>query len=76
MPQFQLEVCIVLAAAALGSGGLLYLSGHREGKIQLPIHATTEAPADEILVHDPFDVTTPEDAVDGHPINGDVFWVK
>lgn len=76
MPHFQLEVCIALTAAGLGSGGLLYLNRPREGKVQLPVHATFEALADETLGHDPFDVTTPEDVVDGFPIEGDAFWAK
>ncbi|KAH0581287.1 hypothetical protein H2248_012386 [Termitomyces sp. 'cryptogamus'] len=76
MPAFQTEVCIALAAAGLGSGGLFYLNRPREGKLQLPIHAAPEVLADETPDHDPFDVTTPEDVVDGFPIDGDAFWAK
>ncbi|KAG6885741.1 hypothetical protein C0993_010568 [Termitomyces sp. T159_Od127] len=76
MPHFQLEVCIALAAAGLGSGGLLYFNRPQEGKIQLPVYTALEADADETLGHDPFDVTTPEDVVDGFPIDGDAFWAK
>ncbi|TFY65276.1 hypothetical protein EVJ58_g2068 [Rhodofomes roseus] len=52
MPQYQLEVAIVLA----------------EGKVHLP------SEVEEELERDPFDVTKPEDFVDGTPVNGEEFW--
>ncbi|KAG6812192.1 hypothetical protein H0H92_003997 [Tricholoma furcatifolium] len=76
MPRFQLEVCVLLAAAALSSAGLFYLNRPREGKVQLPTQGTLEPLQGERVGHDPFDVTTPEDVVDGYPIDGDAFWSK
>ncbi|KAF5378754.1 hypothetical protein D9615_006977 [Tricholomella constricta] len=77
MPRFQLEVCIALAIAAFGSVGIFYLNRPKEGKIQLPTHVGTEDLEDDALHgHDPFDVTKPEDIVDGYPIDGDAFWAK
>ncbi|KAG6854494.1 hypothetical protein C0991_006096 [Blastosporella zonata] len=73
MPRFQFEVWLVLATAALGSGAIFFLNRPREGKIQLPIHGTADVLEN---IHDPFDVTKPEDVVDGYPIEGDAFWSK
>ncbi|KAF8069172.1 multidrug resistance-associated ABC transporter [Lyophyllum atratum] len=77
MPRFQLEVSIVLVTAALGSAGVFYLNRPREGKIHLPTYADAEELEGELShSHDPFDVTKPEDIVDGYPIDGDAFWAK
>ncbi|KAG6829812.1 hypothetical protein H0H87_010041 [Tephrocybe sp. NHM501043] len=76
MPRFQFEVWITLTTVAFGSGTIFFLSRPKEGKIQLPIHGTTEELAEETSAHDPFDVTKPEDVVDGYPIDGDEFWSK
>ncbi|KAJ6495413.1 multidrug resistance-associated ABC transporter [Mycena sanguinolenta] len=70
MPLYQLEIATALAISAFGSSVFLYLNRPTEGKIQLPIH--TELDAGE----DAFDVTKPEDIVDGYPIDGETFWVK
>ncbi|KAF9225872.1 multidrug resistance-associated ABC transporter [Gyrodon lividus] len=72
MPQYQLPIAVILAATAVGSVVLLYLTRPQEAKIQLPTHGEQ----DESLVCDPFDVTRPEDVVDGSPINEETFWDK
>lgn len=70
MPQYQLEVAVALAVSATCSLSVFLLSKSNEGKISL--HTEPE----EDLVKDPFDVTKPEDFVDGTPVNGEQFWQK
>ncbi|KAJ7640732.1 multidrug resistance-associated ABC transporter [Mycena polygramma] len=70
MPLYQLEIASGLAIAAFFSGVFFYLNRPTEGKIQLPVHS--EYDTDE----DPFDVTKPEDIIDGYPIEGEAFWVQ
>ncbi|KAJ7485641.1 multidrug resistance-associated ABC transporter [Mycena latifolia] len=70
MPLYQLEIAVALAISASFSGGFLFLNRPVEGKIQLPLHA------DANTYEDPFDVTKPEDVIDGYPIDGDAFWLK
>ncbi|KAF9234929.1 hypothetical protein BU15DRAFT_78554 [Melanogaster broomeanus] len=72
MLEYQLPLAAVLAATAVGSIVVLYLTRPRKGKIQLPTHGDEDEP----LLRDPFDVTRPEDIVDGYPINEDAFWDK
>ncbi|KAJ7717035.1 multidrug resistance-associated ABC transporter [Mycena metata] len=71
MPLYQLQIACSLAVTALCSGIFLYLNRSVEGKIQLPLHSEDAEPGD-----DAFDVTKPEDVIDGYPIEGDAFWVK
>ncbi|KAH9932956.1 multidrug resistance-associated ABC transporter [Fomitopsis serialis] len=66
MPQYQLEVAVVLAVSAACSLTVFLLSQPREGKIHLSVEEESE--------QDPFDVTKPEDLVDGTPVYGDEFW--
>lgn len=72
MPRFELEVAIALAASVPCSLLLWFITRPEEHKIQLPTH--TEG--DEPLAKDPFDVTKPDDLMDGYPINEEVFWAK
>ncbi|KAI0034681.1 P-loop containing nucleoside triphosphate hydrolase protein [Vararia minispora EC-137] len=65
----ELAVAIVLECSALVSLALLWLSGPSVGKIRLP--ETTRA-----LEHDPFNVTVPEDVVDGEPTDERAFWTN
>jgi hypothetical protein len=65
----QLSVAIVLACSAVISLAHFVVSRPGEGRIRLS--ETTEA-----LEHDPFNVTTPEDVVDGEPIDEEGFWRK
>ena len=72
MPQFQLEVAIALVVCAACSIVVAVVSppADEEAKIKLPTHAGDEA----FPQSDPFDVTKPEDLVDGTPVKPDVFW--
>ncbi|KAF7360576.1 Multidrug resistance-associated ABC transporter protein [Mycena venus] len=70
MPLYQLEIASALAITAFCSGVFFYLNRPTEGKIQLPLHSEPDS-GDEA-----FDVTKPEDIVDGYPIEGERFWVK
>ncbi|THH21147.1 hypothetical protein EW146_g360 [Bondarzewia mesenterica] len=72
MPRFQLPIAVTLAASALASFALILLHRPREGKIQLPLTTNGE----EETHRDPFDVTTPEDLVDGEPIDNSGFWAR
>ena len=68
MPPFQLPIAGLLAFSAVASLIVFFCTRSTEGKIQL----STNEPA----FHDPFDVVTPEDIVDGDPIDEEKFWRK
>ncbi|KAL4079580.1 hypothetical protein J3A83DRAFT_4368342 [Scleroderma citrinum] len=71
MPDYQLPIACVLAVTAVGSLVVFYLArSNGRGKIQLPTHGED----DDSLLRDPFDVTRPEDVIDGYPINEEEFW--
>jgi hypothetical protein len=70
MPAHQLPVAITQFVLAAGSFLVLIFSRPTEGKIQLREGDDIEIP------HDPFDVTTPEDIVDGEPIGAVLFWKR
>ncbi|KAI9068084.1 multidrug resistance-associated ABC transporter [Trametes sanguinea] len=72
MPEYQLHVAIALAIASATSLGLFILSGPDKKNDALP----TFVEGAESLSRDPFDVTAPEDFVDGTPINEQQFWTK
>ncbi|KAJ7122930.1 multidrug resistance-associated ABC transporter [Mycena epipterygia] len=70
---YQLEISIALAIVAGGSFALLAKHHHQpQGKIHLPVHSELHSHHDR----DPFDVTEPEDLVDGYPIEGSKFWTR
>lgn len=70
----QLEISILLVVGAVCSILALYLGRPKEGKLKLPEHVD-ETDGEELP--DPFDgVTTPEDLVDGDPLDAHSFWVK
>lgn len=69
MARFQLEIAITLIGFSAASLLFLVLRRSKEGKIQLPSHVTEDAP-------DPFDITTPEDFIEGYPIDEENFWRK
>lgn len=71
MPRFQLPAAGILASSVFASLITFYLTRSREGKIQLP---TSVDGSEEDLGPDPFDVTTPEDIIDGYPIQAEAFW--
>ncbi|KAH9067580.1 ATP-binding cassette transporter [Lactarius vividus] len=67
---FQLPVAITLAGTGLFSLAFRGLSASEKGKIALPI--TSDGPLESRP--DPFDVTSPEDIIDGEPIDEASFW--
>lgn len=70
MPLFQFEVAVALAICAIGSLGAFIAQREKPGKIRLPV--THDSSLEYEL--DPFEVTTPEDIIDGYPIEPDAFW--
>ena len=73
MPPFQLETAAVLDAFALISLVVYVLNRPKEGQLKLPIYENEALAGDE---RDPFDVTKPEDAVDGTPLDENKFWAR
>jgi hypothetical protein len=71
MPLYQLEIASALVITAFCSSLFLFLNRPTEGKIQLPLHSE-----DSDSDNDAFDVTRPEDIIDGYPIDGERFWVQ
>ncbi|PIL23137.1 ATP-binding cassette transporter [Ganoderma sinense ZZ0214-1] len=75
MPAYQLHVAVALFVTLLGSAALFAFqtatAKSDEGKNALP---TLED--DEGLQRDPFDVTKPEDLVDGKPLDEERFWKR
>ncbi|KAH9036170.1 ATP-binding cassette transporter [Lactarius pseudohatsudake] len=69
---FQLPVAATLAGTGLLSLALRGLSASEQGKIALPI--TSDGPLESRP--DPFDVTSPEDIIDGEPIDEASFWAN
>lgn len=72
MPSYQLPVAVALATSALLSLVVRGLSASRRGKIALPV--TADSPLEP--QHDPFDVTSPEDVIDGEPVDESSFWLN
>jgi hypothetical protein len=73
MPRFQLPIAVVLIVSTALSFFVFILTRKTEGKIQLPTHANED---EEVLKHDPFDVTKAEDLADGYPIDEQGFWSR
>ena len=72
MPEYQLAVAVTLTTVLAGSLSTFVFSSWNKPKDALP----TFTDGQEGLVRDPFDVTKPEDFVDGTPLNEDLFWTK
>ncbi|KAI0251186.1 multidrug resistance-associated ABC transporter [Lactifluus subvellereus] len=70
MPLFQFPIAVTIATSALLSIVLYGLSTSKRGRIALPI--ASDSPLG--YRHDPFDVTSPEDIIDGEPIDEENFW--
>jgi hypothetical protein len=70
MRSFQLPVAVALATSAILSLAVRGLSASKRGEIALPV--TSDAPLEP--QHDPFDVTSPEDIIDGEPVDETSFW--
>ncbi|KAL0959849.1 hypothetical protein HGRIS_011525 [Hohenbuehelia grisea] len=75
MPRYELPVAISLVASSLASLFGFYLARPKEGKIKLPLHED-ETNGFHVEQHDPFDVMTPADVVDGEPVEEEAFWAK
>jgi hypothetical protein len=71
MPSLQLPVAVTLASCALLSLAVRGLSASKRGKIVLPV--TLNDPLEP--ERDPFDVTSPEDIIDGEPVDEASFWL-
>lgn len=80
MPRFEFEFSVVLLVCAVGSGIVKWCMREKEGKIRLPTHAgeENERVGDGFAGEggDPFDVTRPEDIVDGYSLDEDEFWKR
>lgn len=79
MPAFQFPIAIALVASAASSFALFAFTRPSEGQIQLPTYQYDQsddlAPTEELDGEkDPFDVTRPEDIIDGDPIDEERFW--
>ena len=68
----ELWVAIAFATSACSSSVVFYFTREQEGKIHLPTHESEDA----VHGNDPFEVTTPEDIIDGYPIYEDAFWAS
>ncbi|KAH9169608.1 hypothetical protein EDB89DRAFT_1854300 [Lactarius sanguifluus] len=73
-PGQQLLIAVVLAGIGLLSFAFRGLSALERGKIALPL--TLDGPLALESRHDPFDVTSPEDIIDGEPVDEASFWVN
>jgi hypothetical protein len=74
MSQYQLAVAILLAASVVCSLVTFYLTQPKEGKIKLSVEH--DDGYERGTQPDPFDVTIPEDMIDGHALDEHGFWVK
>ncbi|PPR02009.1 hypothetical protein CVT24_011132 [Panaeolus cyanescens] len=73
MPLYQVPTAAALVALAGVSFGIQYLQKDKGGKIKLPTHHDEY---EERPLHDPFDVSTPEDVTNGYPIDEEAFWLR
>ncbi|THH04398.1 hypothetical protein EW145_g5549, partial [Phellinidium pouzarii] len=77
MPAYQLAVGIVLCCCALFSAFVFISEGHyKEGELRLPIHDDDDELDGAAKAGDPFDITEPEDLINGYPIREEEFWAK
>lgn len=77
MPRLEFEISVALVGCVLVSLVGLWITREKEGSVKLPVHVGD----DDSLGNgsgegDPFDVTKPEDVVDGYPIDEDGFWKR
>ena len=72
MPSYQLPVAVALATSAILSLAVCGLSASKRGKIALPL--TSDGSLEPR--HDPFDVTSLEDIIDGEPVDETSFWLN
>ncbi|KAL0069222.1 hypothetical protein AAF712_003585 [Marasmius tenuissimus] len=80
MSRFELGTSLALACCTLASGLSLVLNRPEEGKIKLPVHTEqVQNGLDLDLNHndpDPFNIATPEDFVEGYPVEEEKFWKR
>jgi hypothetical protein len=74
MPQYLQVVSIVLALSAACSIAVFYLTRPKDGQIKLFVEHDDGYDHGNRL--DPFDITKPEDVIDGYPLDEDAFWIK
>ena len=75
MLRFQFEVAIALAATVIASILAFYWGKQQgEAKIQLPTHSDEDLDGNHYPRHDPLEVTTPDDVIDGYPLEEEAFW--
>ncbi|KAG2142476.1 multidrug resistance-associated ABC transporter [Suillus clintonianus] len=75
MPPYQLLLAEALVGGATISCFALFLAQSQQQKIRLP--TTQDASlANDVNQDDPFNVTKPEDFINGEPIDEDAFWFK
>ncbi|KAH9916981.1 multidrug resistance-associated ABC transporter [Epithele typhae] len=72
MPEYQLQVAVVQVAVAVASLAVFTVGARKSRQDALP----TFLEGEEALLRDPFDVTRPEDTVDGTPLREAEFWTK
>ncbi|KAF8888602.1 hypothetical protein BD779DRAFT_451345 [Infundibulicybe gibba] len=74
MLRYQLPIAITLVGLSIGSLITFYFTQPSHDKIRLPLHLndTTES----LFATNPFDVTTPEDIIDGSSIEAEKFWAR
>jgi len=79
---FEFEISVVVAICVPVSCLVLWFTMRaKDGGVKLPVHVgeevTRNADAGGYLSgDDPFDVTKPEDIIDGYPIDEDGFWER
>ncbi|KAF9450615.1 P-loop containing nucleoside triphosphate hydrolase protein [Macrolepiota fuliginosa MF-IS2] len=76
MPRFEFEASVVLAVCAVSSAVVGWFTREKEGTVRLPMHVGEEGNPAGSGGEDPFDVTRPEDVVDGYPLDADEFWKR
>ncbi|KAJ8082867.1 hypothetical protein PM082_008724 [Marasmius tenuissimus] len=80
MSRFELGTSLALACCTLASGLSFVLNRPEEGKIKLPVHTEqVQNGLDLDLNHndpDPFNIATPEDFVEGYPVEEEKFWKR
>jgi len=74
MPPYQLLLAEALVGATIISSFAFVLVRSQQQKIHLP--TVQDASLADDVDQDPFNVTKPEDFIDGEPIDEDAFWAK
>jgi hypothetical protein len=75
MPPYQLLLAEALVGATAISSFALFLARSQQQKVRLPTTQDVSL-AGDVNHDDPFNVTKPEDFIDGEPIDEDAFWFK